>query len=145
MSIDINKIITESIQETMDVSNDDIKPISENVVDDVDENQYDHETVENDFDPAIASSISAGLGALTFRNHYRAINEAMTDETKAKLKKAGKVAAGVGALAGVAGTAYAKRDELGNMAKTTGKAVKKFFNRDNSTPVKTKYTNHITI
>ena len=73
------------------------------------------------------------------------IIEAMTDETKAKLKKAGKVAAGVGALAGVAGTAYAKRDELGNMAKTTGKAVKKFFNRDNSTPVKTKYTNHITI
>src|SRR6056297_1874921 len=49
--------------------------------------------------PIVVSSINAGLGALTFRNHYRALKE---QAQGSKLKTTGKIGAGLGA-AGAAG------------------------------------------
>ena len=54
-----------------------------------------------DTNHCMASAISAGLGAMTFRNHLRSLTE-ISDKTKGRLKTAGKI--GAGALAvGVAG------------------------------------------
>ena len=53
--------------------------------------------------PIVVSSINAGLGALTFRNHYRALKE---QAQGSKLKTTGKIGAGLGA-AGAAGAAGA--------------------------------------
>lgn len=81
MSIDINKIIQESVQstiksgeeETPEVENleETATPETENL-EEGKEKKETTETVTESFDPAVASAISAGLGALTFRNHIRA-------------------------------------------------------------------------
>jgi len=106
MSIDINKIIQESVQNTLNEqeNNDEVTSLTESTNEDVTSQEKTKETneevYENDFDPIVASSISAGLGALTFRNHYRALKE-QTEDKKGTSKK-GKLAAGLGA-AGAAG------------------------------------------
>jgi hypothetical protein len=98
--LDINKIIQESVQDTIDSSKPDIETLEENT--NIDSNSKSLEEgvsvsmLQESYDPALASAISAGLGALNFRNHVRTINEA------SKLKKAGKAGAGIGA-AGAAG------------------------------------------
>src|SRR6056297_3083287 len=132
--LDINKIIQESVQDTIDSSKPDIETLEENT--NIDSNSKSLEEgvsvsmLQESYDPALASAISAGLGALNFRNHVRTINEA------SKLKKAGKAgaiglgAAGLGAgLANVddaqefAGKAYSKGKELSGEAYKKGKEV----------------------
>src|SRR6056297_310605 len=105
MSIDINKIIQESVQNTLNEqeNNDEVISLTESTNEDVKSQgktkETNEEVYENDFDPTVASSISAGLGALTFRNHYRALKE---QSQGSKLKTTGKIGAGLGA-AGAAG------------------------------------------
>jgi len=53
----------------------------------------------------MASAISAGLGAMTFRNHLRSLTE-ISDKTKGRLKTAAKVGAGALAVGGAAKLAY---------------------------------------
>ena len=107
MSIDINKIIQESVQNTLNEqeNNDEVISLTESTNEDVKSQgktkETNEEVYENDFDPTVASSISAGLGALTFRNHYRALKE---QSQGSKLKTTGKIGAGLGA-AGLAGAA----------------------------------------
>ena len=122
MSIDINKIIQESVQETLN-SQEDEQPLEETTKEENIEESADNKeettqenTEENSFDPAAASAISAGLGALTFRNHYRALKE-QADGKKGMSKK-GKLAAGLGALgaagaAGAGGLAAAGEGDIG--------------------------------
>ena len=105
MAIDINKIINESIQHTIDSVKEPVEMLteSENYHTPKQEYHYEGDSM-SDFSPAIASAISAGLGALTFRNKLRSINEAR--QLSPGVKRAGKIAAGVGAagLAGAEGT-----------------------------------------
>jgi len=87
MGIDINKIIQESVQNTIDKSKDTDKVETlEETKTETEETKTGEETenleeststesLTESFDPAVASAISAGLGALTFRNHIRAIKE----------------------------------------------------------------------
>lgn len=90
MGIDINKIIQESVQNTIDKSkeSESVETLEENKSTEskTSETKTDQETetleeskstesLTESFDPATASAISAGLGALTFRNHVRAIKE----------------------------------------------------------------------
>ena len=130
MSIDINKIIQESVQNTLNEqeNNDEVTSITESTEEDVKSQgktkETNEEVYENDFDPTVASSISAGLGALTFRNHYRALKE---QAQSSKWKKAGKIGAGLGAagLAGAAGlTALGHGDATEGFDKVKGAAGK---------------------
>jgi hypothetical protein len=52
----------------------------------------------------------------------------MSPENKARLKKAAKIAGGVGAAGLAAGAAYAKKDEIGDYAKKGVEAAKKALN-----------------
>jgi len=52
---------------------------------------------------AVASAISAGLGALTFRNHIRAINE---QTNRRRLAKGAGIAGGVGAAGAGGGSSW---------------------------------------
>ena len=103
MALDINKIIRESINETAsnEDSNNEIQTIVET---ETDEAIVVTESVSAETDDGnkmcIASAISAGLGAMTLRNHLRSLNE-ISDENKARLKTAAKIGAGI-AGAGVA-------------------------------------------
>ena len=76
MALDINKIIRESINET--ASNEDNSEIQTIVeTETVDDTNKFAETAEETSDGnkmCIASAISAGLGAMTLRNHLRSIN-----------------------------------------------------------------------
>lgn len=58
----------------------------------------------------------------TVREHFgrEFIIEALSPENKARLKKAAKIAGGVGAAGLAAGAAYAKKDEIGDYAKKVG-------------------------
>src|SRR6056297_3171249 len=93
MSIDINKIIQESVQETLNSQEEDEQTLEETVT--------SENTKGDSYDSVVSSAISAGLGALTFRNHYRALKE-QADGKKSKWKTAGKIGTGLGA-AGAAG------------------------------------------
>ena len=53
----------------------------------------------------MVSAISAGLGAMTFRNHLRSLTE-ISDKTKARLKTVGKIGVGALAVGGAAKLAY---------------------------------------
>jgi len=87
---------------------------------------------KSDIDNILSSSISAGFGALTFRNHYRSLKE---QTQSSKWKKAGKIGAGLGAagLVGVAGlTALRSGDDTEDFDKVkgaTGKVVNKVKDR----------------
>ena len=112
MSIDINKIIQESVQSTLDSDNyDEVTSLNESETiqeENENKNKIVQETSNAYSDPATASAISAGLGALTFRNHYRTMQEqANTNKKSSKWKTAGKIGAGLGATgaAGAAGAA----------------------------------------
>ena len=105
--LDINKIIQESVQESL--NSDDVKTIVETnegstnyVKSDVKSDEEIYE--ESGFDPLSVSAISSGLGALTFRNHYRALQEVNNQNSKSNIAK--KVGIGLGA-AGAAGAAGA--------------------------------------
>jgi len=75
MSIDINKIIQESVQSTVQ-KEPEVKTLEESKDLETKETDTNQETsVQESFDPAVASAISAGLGALTFRNRVRSLNE----------------------------------------------------------------------
>ena len=121
MSIDINKIIQESVQETLN-SQEDEQPLEETTkeenieesADNKEETTQENTEEENSFDPAAASAISAGLGALTFRNHYRALKE-QADGKKGMSKKS-KVATGLGI--GVAGGSAAGLAASDNIKKS---------------------------
>jgi len=75
MSLDINKIIQESVQEIIDSNKPEVETLEENTnsVDttDVLEEGSNPISSQESYDPAVASAISAGLGALNFRNHVR--------------------------------------------------------------------------
>jgi len=108
MTLDINKIIQESVQDTIDNSKQDIETLEENTNLNTEtlEESVSASMFQESYDPALASAISAGLGALNFRNHVRNINE--SSKLK-KLKKVGAAgAAGTGATAGLA--ALGKRE-----------------------------------
>ena len=142
MSIDINKIIQESVQETLNSQEEDEQTLEETTkVENVQENTENKEetTQENtegdSYDPAAASAISAGLGALTFRNHYRALKEQAEGSKKSKWKTAGKIGAGLGAAgaAGAAGLAAAGEGDIGagveKAKEATSDVVGKFKNK----------------
>ena len=77
-----------------------------------------------DTNHCMASAISAGLGAMTFRNHLRSLTE-ISDKAKSRLKTAGKIGAGVtgAALAGYGAVkGYENRAAIGDSA---GKALGK--------------------
>jgi len=78
MALDFNKIIMESIEETMD-SADKEKDLEKKDPIQESEKKEGTESVseggeEENYDPAAAPAISAGLGALTLRNKIRTIN-----------------------------------------------------------------------
>jgi len=136
MGIDINKIIAEATQD--ESANDkNIELMTESVESDQDQIQ---DTGELDQTPqyemntnhCMASAISAGLGAMTFRNHLRSLTE-ISDKTKGRLKTAAKVVGGVGA-AGVAGVAaYKNQEGITKAFKTGVKSVKSHFaNKEDS-------------
>jgi hypothetical protein len=66
----------------------------------------------------------------TVREHFgrEFIIEALSDTNKARLKKAAKIAGGVGAAGLAAGAAYANKDEIGDYAKKGVEAAKKALN-----------------
>jgi len=66
----------------------------------------------------MASAISAGLGAMTFRNHLRSLTE-ISDKAKSRLKTAGKIGAGALAAGGAAYAGYKNQESI----KGAGKAV----------------------
>ena len=72
MTLDFNKIIMESIEETMDGTTDKEKNLSIQESEEGTENVSKYEYKE-DYNPAIGPAISAGLGALTLRNKVRTI------------------------------------------------------------------------
>jgi len=112
MAIDINKIIQESVQDTL-IDNDEIKPINEsqNQTDELNTSDVIPQENTNDdfFDPAAISAISAGLGSLTFRNHYRALKESANQNSR--FGKKSKIAAGT-AAGTAAGAAYLSRGDI---------------------------------
>ena len=86
MGLDINKILTESIQETLKDAEDKTSKMDPNAEDKVDDKdaktdgkEGEEEIKEGEEDPlahlqhAVAPAISAGLGALTLRNKLRKI------------------------------------------------------------------------
>ena len=144
MSIDINKIIQESVQETLNSQEEDEQTLEETTkeenieesADNKEETTQENTEDENSFDPAAASAISAGLGALTFRNHYRALKEQAQNDDKKKGKK-GKLAAGLGAAGVAGGAGYLGRGAIeagtGNRAdwnvSNIGKNLKKGYDK----------------
>jgi len=92
MSIDINKIIQESIEKSLE---------KESKVETLEESET---PIRESFDPAIASAISAGLGALTFRNRIRSLNEQTNRRAdQDSLGRRGRIAAGLGIAGTLAG------------------------------------------
>ena len=69
-----------------------------------------------DTNHCMASAISAGLGAMTFRNHLRSLTE-ISDRAKAGLKTAGKVGVGALAAGGAAYGAYKNQESIKGFAK----------------------------
>ena len=112
MGIDINKIIAEATQEETDSSN---EVLNETATTQIEEKNSDEkkepvtiiegETPQMDTNHCMASAISAGLGAMTFRNHLRSLTE-MSDTAKSRWKTAGKIGAGVAAAGAVGKLAY---------------------------------------
>jgi len=119
MSLDINKIIHDSINESkVEETSDEIQPIfeTETIVESETNFEETSNNTGNSNQMCVASAISAGLGAMTLRNHLRSLNE-ISDENKARLKKAAKVGAGV-AGAGAAGyAAYRNREDLAKLGR----------------------------
>ena len=111
MGIDINKIIAEATQEETDSSNEVLNEtataqIEETVADEKEQPTIiEGETPQMDTNHCMASAISAGLGAMTFRNHLRSLTE-ISDKAKSRWKTAGKVGLGVGAAAAAGGAIY---------------------------------------
>jgi hypothetical protein len=70
----------------------------------------------------------------TVREHFgrEFIIEAMSPENKARLKKAAKIAGGVGAAGLAAGAAYANKDDIAKGVKKAGDTVKNFVSGDGS-------------
>jgi hypothetical protein len=135
MALDINKIIRESINETVveteiDDKNKTDEVVVETTTDTSDKTKDDKEITEtednsNDANKmCVASAISAGLGAMTLRNHLRSLNE-ISDENKARLKKAAKIGAGVAGAGLAAGAAYANKDKLADAAGEAGEKISK--------------------
>jgi hypothetical protein len=79
MALDINKIIRESINETViDPETDDPNKKTDEVVVETETDQVVDTTTTDDVagdanKMCVASAISAGLGAMTLRNHLRTI------------------------------------------------------------------------
>jgi hypothetical protein len=108
MGLDLNKIINESVSEmkdqTTDTDNTDIETLTEgtDVNTDIDTQTTNVDAEANVNSACLASAISAGLGAMTFRNKLSRLNEGLSEKAKQRLKTAGKVGAGL-AAAGAAG------------------------------------------
>jgi len=104
MSIDINKIIQESVQATVQKEKEsEIETLEESNEIKTSVEKTEETPVQESFDPAVASAISAGLGALTFRNRVRSLNE----QSSRGRRIAKGIGAGLGATAAGLGTAYA--------------------------------------
>ena len=123
MGIDINKIIAEATQEENESANEVLNEstnvqIEENINPDHSTTIDEGETSEMDTNHCVASAISAGLGAMTFRNHLRSITE-ISDKAKSRLKTAGKVGLGLGA----AGLAAWQTHKHGDAIKGAGTSL----------------------
>jgi hypothetical protein len=108
MGLDLNKIINESVSEmkdqTTDTDNTDIETLTEgtDVNTDIDTQTTNVDAEANVNSACLASAISAGLGAMTFRNKLSRLNEGLSEKAKQRLKTGAKIGAGL-AAAGAAG------------------------------------------
>jgi hypothetical protein len=114
MGLDLNKIINESVSEmkdqTTDTDNTDIEILNEgtDMNTDIDTQTTNIDAEANVNSACLASAISAGLGAMTFRNKLSRLNEGLSEKAKQRLKTGAKVGAGLAAAGAVGAGLYNK-------------------------------------
>ena len=150
MGIDINKIIAEATQE--ESANDKNIEVLDEFGGTVLEESVSTETPDlsnqinesystgMDTNHCVASAISAGLGAMTFRNHLRSLTE-ISDKTKGRLKTAAKVVGGVGAAVGAGFLAHKEGRNVVKAVKTGASKVAEHFRNKEDDTVKPPNTN----